>query len=200
MNKAKRKTDFWIGNKSSKSRAAPGKYNVPIISGRKDYYHGPASFGSTGRRFEKDKIIPPGPGEYEVEPLNIVSNNRKHTYNSVFNSKVLLENIGLNRSASNSSMRKNGIRTAHTSQLNNSTLKDGIKKYGKISRGIESNSSIISHNKYNTTFQDNVSSYTSDLGSLMLNSPLNNRGKKKVMKLRTGIVGQSKTQPSIPYK
>ena len=92
MQKDQRKTDFWISQDAAKSKAAPGKYNVPIMSGRKDHYHGPAAFGSTEGRFDrkvvKPKKLPPGPGDYEVDPLHLVSNNLKNTYNSVFNSKV----------------------------------------------------------------------------------------------------------------
>lgn len=201
MNKDKRKTDFWIQNKSMKSKAAPGKYEVPIISGRKDHYHGPASFGSTKSRFGKEKFVPPGPGDYEVEPLKLVSNNLKNTYNSVFNSKVMLSENGFSRSASNSSLRKNGARTAQTSQLSNSILKEGINKYGKISRGVGgANTSLNTYNQFNSTNYDHISSKTqSELGSLILNSPVNS-SKKKLMKIRTGIVNQTKTQPSIPFK
>ena len=50
MQKDLRKTDFWISNNLKQSKAAPGKYEIPIMSGRKDHYHGPSSFGSTEER------------------------------------------------------------------------------------------------------------------------------------------------------
>ena len=50
MQKDERKTDFWINNKTYDSKAAPGRYEVPLINKRKDHYHGPASFGSTEER------------------------------------------------------------------------------------------------------------------------------------------------------
>ena len=50
MQKDERKTDFWISNQTNKSKAAPGRYDIPQINKRKDHYHGPASFGSTEDR------------------------------------------------------------------------------------------------------------------------------------------------------
>jgi hypothetical protein len=58
MQKDIRKTDFWIRNRSQRSKAAPGKYEIPILSGRKDHYHGAASsFGRGGPRFEKQQKV-----------------------------------------------------------------------------------------------------------------------------------------------
>lgn len=72
MQKDQRNTDFWV-NKSKKSKADPGKYDVPIMSARKDHYYGSASFGSTENRFDrkvvKEKKLPPGPGDYNIDSL-----------------------------------------------------------------------------------------------------------------------------------
>lgn len=204
MQKDQRKTDFWIANKSQQNKAAPGKYNVPIMSGRKDYYRGPASFGSTENRFDRkvvsEKKTPPGPGDYEVEPLSIVSHNRKNTYNSVFNSKVDNSRQCINHSSSNTSLNRINARTANSSHIDNSNFKEGIN-FQKASKRKQSNPSFGGyHERFSNTYQFDTTSKTStELGSLVLNSPVN-KHKKNAMKLRTGLVSQIKTSPSIPYK
>ena len=205
MQKDKRETDFWTKNKLGRTKAAPGKYNVPILSGRKDHYYGPASFGSTQGRFKgkviKEKKIPPGPGDYETEPLNLVSSNIKNSYQSVFNSKVDNSRQAISHSRSNSSVHKNLQRTAHTSQINNSILREGLNLNSKVAvrKGSENNISSI-HDKFSHTYQyDTSSNNFGELGSLILNSPVD-KPKKTMMKLRKGINANLKTNPSIPYK
>ena len=206
MQKEQRKTDFWIRNKSQKSKAAPGKYKVPMLSARKDHYYGPSGFGSTQDRFEKKivkpKPLPPGPGDYEVDPLSLVSRGLKHTYKSVFNSKVEGDR-GVCHSHSNSSLHRHVARTAHTSQLNNSILKDGVNLHKNSKRRKNSeNFGSPKHDKLSNTYQFDSSSKAEtqgELGSLILNSPLDHP-KKKATKVVKGVVCQIKTQPSIPMK
>ncbi|CAI2358878.1 unnamed protein product [Moneuplotes crassus] len=202
MQKDKRKTDFWITNKSKISKAAPGKYNVPILSTRKDHYYGPASFGSTQGRFDpkvvKQKKILPGPGDYESEPLSLVSHNIKNSYQSVFNSKVEDSQRVMSHSRSNSLSNKNVSRTVHTSQMS-SIQRDGFN-FNRSSIKNSGNYVNTTNDKIIGTNQQDLSTLDSnELGSLILNSPIE-RVQKQAMKLRKGFTNKSKTSPSIPYK
>jgi hypothetical protein len=94
----------------------------------------------------------------------------------------------------------NIARTAHNSQLNSSILQDGInlQKKSKNRKGSGGNFSNFDDRQV-TYHHDSASRTSNNLGSLILNSPIEKPDRMR-MKLRTGIVSQTKTNPSIPYK
>ncbi|CAI2387312.1 unnamed protein product [Moneuplotes crassus] len=203
MQKDKRQTDFWITNNLQKSKAAPGKYNVPILNVRKDHYHGPASFGSTQGRFDpkvvKEKKILPGPGEYESEPISLVTQKIKNSYQCVFNSKVEDPSRAIPHCRSSSVINKNISRAAHTSQLSESMRRDEIG-ISKSKRKASDQYLNTSNDLISNTYQYDLSTGGSnELGSLILNSPIE-KCTKQVKKIHKGIVKHEKTSPSIPNK
>lgn len=154
--------------------------------------------GDLTRKLLRKNKANPGPGEYESEPLSLVSHKIKNSYQSVFNSKVNDSKRIFPNSRSNSLANQNISRTAHTSQLSNSIHREGLGLQKLRRKGSEGGGD--GKEQFSNTYQYDLSTGDSnELGSLILNSPLE-KSQKQAMKLRKGIVHQGKTSPSIPYK
>ena len=78
-------------------------------------------------------------------------------------------------------------------------MRDGLNMHARGRKSSEQNNNSI-RDKISDTYQfDNFSKDSHELGSLILNSPVE-KPLKQAMRLRKGIVSQIKTSPSIPYK
>lgn len=110
--------------------------------------------------------MPPGPGDYETEPIKIVSNMIKNSYNCVFNSRVNLHKSGGGHSYSNSSFYQNADMTAQAT-ANTSGLQSGIS----VRKQSDTNLPKYFENFNSTSQHETMSRTSNDLGSLILSPP-----------------------------